>query len=837
MQERGVQARPAALSASGILLLAVLLLSVSVPSAHAGSSLPFEAEDRDVYRVRVVTGIEGSERLSAAGYDVAGRDLRVGWVELITDSAGLQQLIDAGFQPEILSYRSRPEPLAQALGESETGRTPTSPLVDVAYTDNAEMLAFLQQVVADHSAITRLEQVGTSVHGREIWAMMISDHAALDEDELAVLFNSDHHPREVMTPEVIMDTIDYLTDNYGIDPAVTAAVDSLAIWCVPVVNPDGLDLVFNEDNYWRKNAADNDENDRITWKDGVDPNRNYEWGWGGQCKGSSSYTTAATYRGPAEATEPETRAMIELGRRIQPVIYVEYHSYGEDVFYAMGCDPGEFSPRLSTIVGPDQSISRVIGEDYASRIVQADGGLGFLAVPFGSRVDGIGRDHHAHESGAIAFVTELNSAAEGGFQPDYATWRDATVVGQRPGWLWLLERVFGPAVGGHVTDAVTAEPLLADIALDELIHPDGRRLTTRPGTGRFHVLVVPGSYTLRVNAPGYEEAVVPVTVGETWQPLQVPLTPLGSSRIVFEDFEDAARAAAWLPADPGDTATAGLWQWGEPEVTSSGNVLDADLTLGNPALDRSPGLGVKAFVTGNAPGAPLDEGDVDGGAATLTTPGYDLDGWYAVQASWQLWLRNEPVDPLDGLEVEVSGDGGIGWVSLGVWVDPTATLDAQNSWVRVGARLDDVLRPGSDVRIRFRASDTGEDGLVEVAIDDLELRGYSLTAQGIVSGLRFTGAGAVQVEWDPVPGAADAVYEVVRGDLDALAAAAGVVDLGELTCIDSAAPGTSLTLDSETPAPGTGWFYLARFELGFSTGEWGRGSGGEIRTGSGGCTP
>ena len=107
----------------------------------------------------------------------------------------------------------------------------------------------------DHPAIARLEVIGTSIEGRPIRAMMISDNAAQDEDELTVLFNGGHHPREVMTHEAVMDIIDYLTDNYGSDPQATALVDAYQIWCVPLVNPDGLELVFTEDNLLAQERA------------------------------------------------------------------------------------------------------------------------------------------------------------------------------------------------------------------------------------------------------------------------------------------------------------------------------------------------------------------------------------------------------------------------------------------------------------------------------------------------------------------------------------------------------------------------------------------------------
>ena len=425
--------------------------------------------------------------------------------------------------------------------------------------------------------------------------MMISDNAAVDEDELGILFTGSLHSREVMTPEVVMDVIDHLTDNYGADPDITDYVDSYQVWCVPMVNPDGVEIVFNEDQLWRKNARDNDDNGRVTWKDGVDINRNFEWGWGNQCQGSSDATSAATYRGPFEVSEPETRAVIELGRRVRPVFYVEYHSYGEDVFYAMGCDPDAFSPTLSTIADADQSISRVVGEAYASRIIQADGEPGFVPAPFGNRVDGIGRDHQAYENGAIAFVTELNSAGENGFRPFFNTWRQPTVEGQRPGWLWLLERIAGPAIGGTVKDALTGLPVAADVTLDQMSLPDGRRLTSREDTGRFHLVVVPGNYTLRLGAPGYQDVAVPLTVGATWQPLDVTMSPTGSTLLLRASFEDPTDAGAWTIGSAEDTATSGIWEWGEPLETHEGDVLSLDLEFGAPPLDRTPGQGSRAF--------------------------------------------------------------------------------------------------------------------------------------------------------------------------------------------------------------------------------------------------
>jgi hypothetical protein len=756
------------------------------------------------------------------GYDVAGRSLAGGWVEVITDSTGLERLDREGFESSVIERRTHRRPLASTVD----GRA-----VGAGYTDPAELERFLLQVHADHAAITRLEVIGTSIEGRPIHAMLISDNAAEDEDEPAVLFSGLHHAREVMTVEAVMDVIDRLTDLYGVDPLTTARVDAYQIWTVPAVNPDGLAWVFAEDDLWRKNLRNNDANSRITWKDGVDVNRNYVWGWGNQCQGSSSVGSSELYRGAFPLSEPETAAMVRLGRRIRPVFDVEYHSYGEDVFYSMGCDPA-FSPTLSTIAGPDRAVARPIAEDYAARMDQADGGSGFDVAPFGNRVDGIGRDHQAHENGSIAFVTELNSLAEGGFQPDYAAWRDATLAGQRAAWGWLIDRIAGPAVGGNVVDAVSGLPIEADVSLDEMQLPDGRRLTSDPYHGRFHIIVVPGSYTLRVRAVGYREAVVPLVVSDVWQPLVVPLDPDGSSSLYRSSFEQPAEASLWSTGAIDDDADGGLWEWGSPNGTHTGDAVSGDLQLGAPGFDGTSGEGEHGFVTGNAPLAAIDDDDVDGGRTSLVSPGWDLGGRYAVTLSWRQWLRVGDADPADGLELELSTDDGQSWVAAESWGADADSTAALPRWVARSFVLDHAVAPGPATRLRFCAVDAGSDDVVEAAIDDVELRGFSLLDQGRVTGLRFE-SDTTRIVWEAVPGGSLALYEVARGDLASLATAGDRVELGGLVCLTQ--PEGVLQFDDEaTPPPGSGWFYLTRFRLGFSDGDWGTGGAGLLRVGT--CT-
>ncbi len=799
----------------------------------ASRSLAVSGDAR--YRLWVHADAVQRDELSRAGYDIAGHALALDRVEIITDEEGYARLLERGFAVSLIEGLDAPRPLAQG---SHGASAVDGPLVDTRYHDPAEVQAFLEGVHADHPAITRLEALGTTSGGRTIWGLMISDNASSDEDELSVLFSAAHHAREVMTPEVVMDTIDQLTDLYGIDSELSTYVDAYQIWCVPIVNPDGVARVHEIDDFWRKNTRDNDGDGSIDRQDGVDLNRNYEWGWGGQCQGSSSSFSSNIYRGPSEGSEAETQALIGLGRKIHPVFDVEYHSYGEDVFYALSCDP-IYSPALSTIPSTDQTMGRVIAEAYAAHIVQADGGTGFHAAPFGSRVDGTGRDQQYHENGAIAFVTEVNNAAEGGFHPDYGRWRTATVEGQRAGWKWLLERMGGPAIGGHVRDAATGQPLEAELVIDEMALPDGRWLSSSSAKGRFHFIVVPGSYTLRVSAEGYASQVLALTVADApFEELSIELEGLGGRIVVHEDFEGLGVATRWTAGLPGDSASDGQWVWGEPEGSFSGSI-GSGLSFGNARLDRSAGGGHFAFVTGNQKAASFSSDDVDGGVTTLVSPAFDLSGLYGVRVSWQYWFRKEALDPLDRFEVEASLDGGTSWVPLDRIAETSATADASPAWVGRSLVLDEFLRPAADLRLRFRVFDEGAENVVEAALDEFRIRGYELATDGEIAGVRVAGATRTILRWDPVPGGDGAVYDVVRGELSSLSSRGGSgVELGALDCIEEDSSDTSSSghPDEQKPPAGTGRYYLVRFSLGKSLGDWGRGSAGGGRHGSGGCT-
>ncbi len=472
------------------------------------ASLALLAAQDATYRWRVETGDDPAplvRRLVAEGLDVSYVDREAGVVELVGGEAVGRRLAVLGYTPEIVEDLSPGAPGQEALSD---------------YLDPAEIRARLEQYAADYPDLTRLVTYAVTEEGRPVYAMLISDNADVDEDEPALLFVGQHHAREVMTPEVLLDIVDQLLTGYGVDPVLTRRVDEAEIWVVPSHNPDGAQYVFSSSPGWRKNRRDN-----LDGTFGVDPNRNYPFQWGGTvCNGSSGDTGSDTYRGPEAASEPETAGLMALAREQRPLFNVSYHTYGEYVIHPLGCDgqrPG--SPDLRTYRELASAVSARVTSDLPGRFYRFGTGWELLYS-----VDGEMNDWFYAELGSFGFTFELNADSQG-FQPDYQTWRDSTVERSRDGWRFFLDQLDGPRVTGHVRDACTGEPVVAGVDLSERTRPHGeKKPTSEPRFGRFDIPVLWGDYTLVAEQADYHGQNWPVHVGFGPARREIELVPLGS---------------------------------------------------------------------------------------------------------------------------------------------------------------------------------------------------------------------------------------------------------------------------------------------------------------------
>lgn len=199
-----------------------------------------------------------------------------------------------------------------------------------------ETVVALDSIHNEHPTITTAKiNIGTTIQGRTIWAMKISDNPEVDEDEPEVYYCGLIHAREPITIEVLLYFMRYLTNNYGTDPVVTDIVDNRELWFVPIINPDGYvrnqTTNPNGGGTWRKNRRNNGNG---TY--GIDLNRNFGYKWGYDNIGSSGTPGSETYRGSAPFSEPETQALRDFINAHDFVTALNYHSYSNLLIYPWG---------------------------------------------------------------------------------------------------------------------------------------------------------------------------------------------------------------------------------------------------------------------------------------------------------------------------------------------------------------------------------------------------------------------------------------------------------------------------------------------------------------------
>ncbi|MBN2666571.1 MAG: hypothetical protein JXR67_08675, partial [Bacteroidales bacterium] len=90
-----------------------------------------------------------------------------------------------------------------------------------------------------YPSLCRLDTIGTSINGKTILALKISDNCLTDESEPEVFYSSSIHGDETGGIIMMLRLSDYLLRNYTTDSRVKNIVDNLEIWINPLANPDG----------------------------------------------------------------------------------------------------------------------------------------------------------------------------------------------------------------------------------------------------------------------------------------------------------------------------------------------------------------------------------------------------------------------------------------------------------------------------------------------------------------------------------------------------------------------------------------------------------------------
>ena len=221
------------------------------------------------------------------------------------------------------------------------------PIVNTDIPITSELNQRYLRQIAEKYPFTKLEEVGTTDFQRPIWMLTIGT------GNRHVLFTAAHHANEWITALVLLKYAEDLADAvqkegilYG--QRAKEMAEAVMIHIIPLVNPDGVDLVTGaipQDsgqyaqagmlaaNYpaipfpdgWKANLA------------GPDLNLTYPAGWlqAREIKFSQGYTRPGPrdYVGRAPLNQLETQSLAELTERLDPELVLAYHSQGKEIYW------------------------------------------------------------------------------------------------------------------------------------------------------------------------------------------------------------------------------------------------------------------------------------------------------------------------------------------------------------------------------------------------------------------------------------------------------------------------------------------------------------------------
>lgn len=186
-----------------------------------------------------------------------------------------------------------------------------------------------------------------SVEGRAVYALRL--RAGGGGERRGVMVVGGTHSRELMNPDAIIELavdlfVSHVTGsdvNYGnrtwSAAEIKLVLETLDLWLVPCMNPDGREYVMNVDSLWRKNRRDNPG----TPCDGVDLNRNFDVLWGVTQGQTSCDQCREVFCGPQAFSEPETRNIRSVLDTRRVDCFVDVHSYSELVLWPWGHAPSQ----------------------------------------------------------------------------------------------------------------------------------------------------------------------------------------------------------------------------------------------------------------------------------------------------------------------------------------------------------------------------------------------------------------------------------------------------------------------------------------------------------------
>ena len=340
-----------------------------------------------------------------------------------------------------------------------------------SYPSYTQYDSIMRYFASNYPSLCRLDTIGTSINGRLVLVLKISDNCKTDESEPEVFYTSSMHGDETAGFVLMLRLADYLLKNYSLDDRVKNLADNLEIWINPLANPDGT---YRSGNFIVSPVRNN--------ANGYDLNRNFP-----------------DPQLPNNVQQKENIDMMSFMDSRRFTLSANFHSGTEVVNYPWDrwsvshADEGWFYNVSRAWADTAHLYSREGYMDYLDNGVT--NGYDWYVV-YGGRQDYVTYSLYGRE---ITVELDTNFVTPSSDLNDIWEYNRRSLLG------YLENALYG--IHGRITDAVSNNPVRAMIFI-EGHDKDNSHVFSDSLYGFFTRLLEPGSWDLKITADGYRDTII-----------------------------------------------------------------------------------------------------------------------------------------------------------------------------------------------------------------------------------------------------------------------------------------------------------------------------------------
>lgn len=428
--------------------------------------------------------IESKSELTKISELVSIDNYENGKVTAYANAEQLEQFKKLAYKYKVLPHPSAGKTITMAATTAEMTNWDRYPTYDV-YLD------MMNQFETDYPDLCQTVNIGTSVNGRQLLAVKISDNVNTHEAEPEFFYTSTMHGDETAGFVLLLRLTDWLLSNYETDEQAAYIIDNFELYINPNANPDGT---YTNDNSTisgatRYNSA------------GKDLNRNFPDPRIGDPENSenSSYYPI----------QPETQAMMDFAESHNFVMSANLHGGIELANYPWDTwteNYPDYRPHA------DRDWWYKVAGDYRDSAQSNSpngyfddyGGLtngGDWYVITGGRQDYMNYFQHCRELTLEISYPKMPSSDE---LPYYWNYNFEALMN------YINEAGYG--LFGTVTDS-QGNPFHAKIEIPEH-DQDSSQVFTDADNGDYYRPLAPGTYDVKFSAAGYISQTLTVNISD-----------------------------------------------------------------------------------------------------------------------------------------------------------------------------------------------------------------------------------------------------------------------------------------------------------------------------------